>query len=125
MRRKFFIGLFFAAVLSVITAAAMSEDYNQTVVVTIKGNNVNFEYNGQRHSAVGYTVETNSRYYSADDFVCYAIDSVSAVKAGTYNMGISSNDFCNVNPKYKNVVFEVIDGSLTIINNRIILLADN
>lgn len=125
MKTKIFIGLFFAAVLTIITAAASSEDYNSTVVVTIKGNTKNVEYNGERHSVIGYTIETSSRHYSADDFVCYAIDSVSAVKAGTYHMGISSNDFCNVNPKYKNVVFEVIDGSLSIVNNRITLLADN
>ena len=65
-------------------------------------------------SAIGYTIETNSENYTADDFVCYATDSVSATDAGTYNMGISSADFCNVNPNFKNVEFVVVDGSITI-----------
>lgn len=125
MKTKIFIGLFFASVLMLITAAATTENYNNIVVVTIKGNTKSVEYNGERQSVVGYTVETSSRHYTTDDFVCYATDSVSAVRAGTYPMGISSNDFCNVNPKYKNVVFKVIDGSLSIINNRITLLANN
>lgn len=125
MKTKIFIGLFFASVLLLLTVVATTENYDSTVVVTIKGNTKSVEYNGKRHSVVGYTIESSSRHYTADDFVCYATDSVSAVKAGTYPMGISSNDFCNVNPKYKNVVFEVVDGSLSIINNRITLLASN
>lgn len=114
MKTKLFIGFFFLAVLFVITEAAISEDYNRTVIVTIKGNVKNVKFNGRRQSSVGYTIETNSRHYNSNDFVCYAIDSVSAVQTGTYNMGISSDDFCNVNPKYKNVVFVVTDGSLSI-----------
>ena len=87
---------------------------DEAVIVTIHGNVKNVDYNGRRQSAVGYTVESSSKRYTADDFVCYAIDSVSATKAGVYAMGISSDDFCNVNPKFKNVEFVVVDGYLAI-----------
>ena len=128
MRKKRILHIVAIALVmgGVITAASsMLKNNDNTIVVTIKGNIKNVTFNGQRQSSIGYTFKASSDSYTADDFVCYATDSVSAVNTGTYPMRISSNDFCNVNPKYKNVVFEVIDGSLTIINNRIILLADN
>lgn len=87
---------------------------DETVIVTIHGNVKSVDYNGRRQSAVGYTVESSSKLYTADDFVSYAIDSVSGTKAGVYAMGISSDDFCNVNPQFKNVEFVVVDGYLTI-----------
>ena len=87
---------------------------DETVIVTIHGNVKTVDFNGHRQSSVGYTVESSSKRYTADDFVCYAIDSVSATKAGVYAMGITSDDFCNVNPKFKNVEFVVVDGYLAI-----------
>lgn len=98
----------------ITTAATVLKNNDNTIVVTIKGNIKNVTYNGHRQSSIGYTVETNSDSYTTEDFVCYATDSVSAVNAGTYAMGISAADFCNVNPNYKDVVFVVVDGSLSI-----------
>ena len=43
MKTKIFIGLFFASVLMLITAAATTENYNNIVVVTIKGNTKSVE----------------------------------------------------------------------------------
>ena len=87
---------------------------NNKVVVAIKGNVKTVDYNGELQSSIGYTVEINSKLYTTEDFVSYATDSVSAVNVGTYAMGISSADFCNVNPAFKNVEFVVVDGSLSI-----------
>ena len=106
------IALVMAGVIT--SAASLLKNNDNTIVVTIKGNIKNVTFNGQRQSAIGYTVETNSDLYTTDDFVCYATESVSAVNAGTYPMRISSNDFCNVNPNYKDVVFVVVDGCLSI-----------
>ncbi len=117
MRKKRILHIVAIALVmgGVITAASsMLKNNDNTIVVTIKGNIKNVTFNGQRQSAIGYTVETNSDLYTTDDFVCYATDSVSAVNAGTYPMRISSNDFCNVNPNYKDVVFVVEDGCLQI-----------
>lgn len=97
----------------ITTAASMLKNDDNTIVVKITGNIKNVTFNGQRQSAIGYTVETNSDLYTTEDFVCYATDSVSAVNAGKYPMHISAADFCNINPKY-DVVFEVVDGCLFI-----------
>ena len=97
-----------------MSVSSSQNPIDETVIVTIHGNVKSVDYNGRRQSAVGYTVESSSKLYTADDFVSYAIDSVSATKAGVYAMGICSDDFCNVNPKFKNVEFVVVDGYLTI-----------
>lgn len=100
---------------TVITAATtVLKNDESKVVVTIKGNIKNVSYNGHLQSSIGYTVESSSANYTTDDFVCYATDSVSATKAGVYAMGISSDDFCNVNPNFKEVEFVVVDGCLSI-----------
>ena len=98
----------------ITTATTVLKNDESKVVVTIKGNIKNVSYNGQMQSSIGYTVESSSANYTTDDFVCYAIDSVSATKAGVYAMGISSDDFFNVNPNFKDVEFVVVDGSLSI-----------
>ncbi|MBR6081769.1 MAG: hypothetical protein IKP62_02445 [Salinivirgaceae bacterium] len=114
--KKLFSVVAIAAVMfTVITAATtVLKNDESKVVVTIKGNIKNVSYNGQMQSSIGYTVESSSANYTTDDFVCYAIDSVSATKAGVYAMGISSDDFFNVNPNFKDVEFVVVDGSLSI-----------
>ncbi len=117
MRKKRILHIVAIALVmgGVITAASsMLKNNDNTIVVTIKGNIKNVTFNGQRQSSIGYTFKASSDSYTADDFVCYATDSVSAVNTGTYPMRISSNDFCNVNPNYKDVVFVVEDGCLQI-----------
>lgn len=114
--KKLFSVVAIAAVMFTIITAATTvlKNDESKVVVTIKGNIKNVSYNGQMQSSIGYTVESSSANYTTDDFVCYAIDSVSATKAGVYAMGISSDDFFNVNPNFKDVEFVVVDGSLSI-----------
>ena len=117
MKKKRIISVVAIAVVMftvVASATSLLKSSDNKVVVTIRGNVKNVTYNGHLQSSIGYTVETNSANYTTDDFVCYATDSVSATNAGTYAMGISSNDFCNVNPEFKDVVFVVVDGSLSI-----------
>ncbi len=96
------------------TAKATADQNDEQIVVTIRGNVTTVEYNGELQTSIGYTTEISSPLYSADNFLSFAIDSVSATNAGTYSMGISSTDFCNISPKFKNVVFVVYDGLLTI-----------
>ena len=114
--KKLFSVVAIAAVMFTVitTATTVLKNDESKVVVTIKGNIKNVSYNGQMQSSIGYTVESSSANYTTDDFVCYAIDSVSATKAGVYAMGISSDDFFNVNPNFKDVEFVVVDGSLSI-----------
>ena len=117
MRKKRIISIVAIAVVMftvVVSATSILKSSDNKVVVTIRGNVKNVTYNGHLQSSIGYTVETNSKDYTTEDFVCYATDSVSATNVGTYAMGISSRDFCNVNPEFKEVVFVVVDGSLSI-----------
>jgi hypothetical protein len=117
MKRKRIISIVAIAVVMftvVVSATSILKRSDNRVVVTIRGNVKNVTYNGHLQSSIGYTVETNSKDYTTDDFVCYATDSVSATNAGTYAMGISSAEFCNINPDFKDVVFIVVDGSLSI-----------
>lgn len=116
MKRRILHVVAIALVMTTVIAsgALLLKNNDNTIVVTIKGNIKNVTFNGERQSSIGYTVETNSDLYTTEDFVCYATDSVSAVNVGTYPMRISSADFCNVNPNYKDVVFVVVDGCLSI-----------
>ncbi len=101
--------------VATIKPIAFANNVNEDkVVVTIKGNVKEVSYNGQMQSVVGHSVEISNPNYTTEDFVCYAIDSVSADVAGTYTMGISSADFCNVNPNFSDVIFVVVDGYLSI-----------
>lgn len=114
-KKLFSIVAIASVMFTVITAAStVLKNDESKVVVTIKGNIKNVSYNGHLQSSIGYTVESSSANYTTDDFVCYATDSVSATKAGVYAMGISSDDFCNVNPNFKDVEFVVVDGCLSI-----------
>ncbi len=114
--RKIFNVVLIALVMSTVitTAASILKDNDNKVVVTIRGNIKSVSYNGKLQSSIGYTVESTSSLYTTEDFVCYATDSVSAVNAGTYAMGIRSIDFHNINPNFKDVEFVVIDGCLSI-----------
>lgn len=110
---KILAAAFTLTTFAIINPAASSNNDEQ-VIVTIKGNVKTVDFNGEIQSSIGYTTEISSPDYTADSFLSFAIDSVSATNAGTYNMGISSSDFCNINPNFKNVIFVVYDGLLLI-----------
>lgn len=105
-----------AAILATaaVIKPAVSSNADDQIVVTIRGNVKTVDFNGELQSSIGYTTEISSPLYTAENFVSFAIDSVSAINAGTYSMGLSSANFCNICPKFKNVVFVVYDGSLSI-----------
>lgn len=110
---KILAAAFTLTTFAIINPAASSNNDEQ-VIVTIKGNVKTVDFNGEIQSSIGYTTEISSPDYTADSFLSFAIDSVSATNAGTYSMGISSSDFCNINPNFKNVIFVVYDGLLLI-----------
>lgn len=117
--KKALVAVCAAIVATIAVCAYMSSDKNVTVL--IKGNVKSVNYTGSLQSSIGYTVEIDSPNYTTDDFVCYATDSVSATNVGTYAMGIDSRDFQNVNPKFNNVKFVVVeDGSLKINKNEVV-----
>ena len=87
---------------------------DKKIVVTVKGHTDTVKYDGLRHTVQGYDLSSSDTAYSVDfvNYRDYAI--VTESEPGTFAMGIDADDFSNTSPNYSNVVFKVIDGSLTI-----------
>ena len=93
------------------------------VIVTIKGKTDSKVYTGNPQKVKGFEVESikddkgNSiSGYSENDVAL--VEGKSAVATGTdvgtYNMGLTAESFVNANKNFKNVTFNVTDGSLQI-----------
>ncbi len=87
----------------------------EEVVVKIAGNNDSFTYDGEEHILTGYTVVSvsNSLYKESDVSLKRNVKAVEK-NAGTYSLGLSSDDFVNNSANFDNVKFEVTDGVLYI-----------
>ena len=96
------------------------------VVVTITGHKGEFEYDGTEKTVQGYDVSiTEGSTYTTDDFTFNGTAEAKGIKAGTYPMGLSGNQFTNTNANYEKVTFIVNDGSLTITPKSIVPTDDN
>lgn len=84
------------------------------VTVTITGNSDTVGYDGEEQSIEGYKFESSNELYTEDD-VAFSGEAVAAgTNAGSYEMGLSEDDFANTNDNF-DVTFEVTeDGVLTI-----------
>ena len=83
--------------------------------VIIVGENGTYDYDGEEHTASGYTAASNSELYDVEkDFVFSGNDTVSLTDAGSAYMGLASEQFKNVNPNFAVVEFEVADGYIVI-----------
>ena len=84
-------------------------------VVTIAGNNDTLDYDGQEHIVTGYTASADTDLYDVDqDFTFSGDASISRTNAGTSYMGLSAEQFENINNNFEKVTFKVTDGYLTI-----------
>ena len=85
------------------------------IVITIKGHVDTVEYDGNKHTVKGFEMTANSKAYSLD-FVNYKdYATVSGTEPNTYPMRLKAEDFKNTSAHFSNIVFEIIDGSLTIV----------
>ena len=84
------------------------------VTVTITGHVVEEDYDGNAHTASGYDAEFSTPLYTAADFSFSGNDTVSRTDAGTTNMNLAPEQFSNTNDNFKDVVFEVTDGHVTV-----------
>ena len=86
-----------------------------TAVVKVKGRSAEVPYNGKEQSVEGYEfVFVDHDLYTAAD-VKFSGDAVAkGTDAGIYSMGLSADEFSNVNPNFTNVEFVVEDGWLEI-----------
>lgn len=88
---------------------------NSKIIITIKGNTDTIKYDGKKHTIKGFEMTSSNEAYSLD-FVSFKNEAIaSGTKAQTYPMGLNANDFKNTSPNFTNVVFDIVDGSLTIV----------
>ena len=85
------------------------------VTVTITGHNDTVDYDGMWHSVSGYdAVPGNDLYDVLNDFTFSGEASVRQVNAGTSYMGLSEEQFENINTNFATVTFEINDGYITV-----------
>ena len=102
--------------------ATFTIDVYGSVVVTITGNSESVVYDGQVHTVSGYTaVADNELYDVTKDFAFNGDASVSLTDAGTASMGLSVEQFTNLNTNFQSVTFVVVDGGVTV-NKRTVIL---
>ena len=84
------------------------------VEVTITGHTATYPYDGREKRAGGFDVAISDPFYTADDFVFTGCSNAVRTAVGTTAFGMSASDFANVNPDFADVVFHVVDGSVTV-----------
>ena len=84
------------------------------VVATITGQKDTVIYDGTEHVVEGYNVVFSNPVCTAADIAFSGTDVASQVDVGTTNMGLSSEQFANVNNNFDSVLFRVTDGYQTI-----------
>ena len=84
------------------------------VEVTITGRTTTYPYDGREKRAGGFDVAISDPLYTVDDFVFTGNSNAVRTAVGTTAFGMSAADFANVNPDFADVVFHVVDGSVTV-----------
>ena len=85
------------------------------IVVTITGNTETVTYDGDEHTATGYTFTTKNPLYTEKDFTFTGDATAKGTDAGGYLMHLDASQFQNTNKNFKSVTFIVEqDGALTI-----------
>ena len=88
------------------------------VTVTVTEKSGSAVYNGQEHSVTGYeTMTADNTLYDVKKNVAETQTAAWTAKGtdvGEYPVGIVSGDFANTSKNFTNVVFTVVDGTLTI-----------
>ena len=102
-------------VVTVKNSAFTIKPYSEKIVVSVIGNRDTVEYDKLKHHVDGYELSTSNDLYSLQfvNFKNYA--TVSGIEAGTYPMGLKAEDFRNTSSNFSNIVFDVVDGGLTIV----------
>ena len=95
------------------------------ITVTITENSGSEKYDGTEKTVTGYTVTSiSNKLYKESDFSFTgdkAHKTVSGTNAGSYDMGLVSQDFTNNNKNFGNVEFKIVDGKLDIAQRKVTL----
>ena len=85
------------------------------VVVSIKGYTWNVTYDGKEKRVAGYqVVNISNPLYKETDFEFTGTAEIKKTDAGTYEMGLTADQFRNKNTNFNKVTFKVTDGWLKI-----------
>ena len=84
------------------------------VTVTITGHTDTKDYDGEAHDVTGYDVEISDPLYKESDFTFSGNAGATRTDAGTTYMGLTAEQFENINENFANVTFIVNDGWQTI-----------
>ena len=85
------------------------------IVVTITGNTETVTYDGDEHTATGYTFTTENPLYTEKDFTFTGDATAKGTDAGCYLIHLDASHFRNTNKNFKGPTFIVEqDGALTI-----------
>ena len=103
-----------AGYLPVTNSASVTITPRTGVEVTITGRTATYAYDGREKRAGGFVVTTSDPLYTVDDFVFTGNSNAVRTAVGTTAFGMSAADFANVNPDFADVVFHVVDGSVTV-----------
>ena len=91
-------------------------DKKVTVTVTEKSDKVT--YDGEEHTVKGYkSIKADNDLYDVKKSVKETETedwTAAGTNAGKYDLGISADDFENINKNFSNVEFKIVDGKLTI-----------
>ena len=91
------------------------------VTVTITENSGTEKYDGTEKTVTGYTVSIDNELYTEKDFSFKGNDTVKGTDAGEYQMELKPEDFANTNENFSNVVFVIVDGTLTITKRTVVM----
>ena len=89
------------------------------VTVTITGNSKTESYDGTEKTVTGYTVFSDNAAYTEANIKFTGTAVAKGTVVGTYDMGLSADQFSNVSDNFTNVEFIVHDGKLTITGGQI------
>ena len=84
------------------------------VTVTINGNQITKTYDGNAHTANGYSVNIDNPLYTDADFTFSGTAMATRFDVGTMDMGMTADQFENTNANFANVKFVVNDGWIKI-----------
>ena len=85
------------------------------VIVTVTGKTNETVYDSEKHTVTGYDTAASSPLYDTETDVAFdGKAEASRTEVGTTNMGLTADQFRNVNKNFTDVTFSVTDGFQTI-----------
>ncbi|MBQ6583345.1 MAG: hypothetical protein IJH77_05920, partial [Mogibacterium sp.] len=82
--------------------------------VQVTGHTAETVYSGNEQAARGYDLTIANSLYRESDIRDSGMARAARIDAGTEVMGLTADQFTNISPNFRNVTFEIQDGSLTI-----------